>query len=146
METNNLVNAFDTITSFSDFNASDGYKTNSAYTVNQRFIIPNIAYYHRIGGARVRLNIDNIRIIKQIETVNKSLHDFIGLNPNTIDLSKEVNNNKILWGKWHEWGLFNIRFYKKGTAHFEFKNKSVWILFNKKVAELKGWNTNNLNI
>ena len=43
------------------------------------------------------------------------------------------------WGQWYCWGFFNIRAYKKGTMHFEFQNESTWQLFNRKVAEIRGW-------
>lgn len=43
------------------------------------------------------------------------------------------------WGKWHDWGFFRVRGYKKGTMHFEFKDESIWALFNQKVAEIRGW-------
>lgn len=43
------------------------------------------------------------------------------------------------WGKWHDWGFFRVRGYKKGTMHFEFKDENVWALFNQKVAEIRGW-------
>lgn len=42
-------------------------------------------------------------------------------------------------GKWFEWDYFNIRCYKKGTVHFEFKDEKVWAMFNHRVAKLKGY-------
>ena len=55
------------------------------------------------------------------------------------DLQDFVDKNKLEWGKWHEWGFFRIRGYKKNTMHFEFIDDKVLDLFNYKVAELKGW-------
>lgn len=43
------------------------------------------------------------------------------------------------WGKWVEWGFFRVRGYKKGTMHFEFIDENVWEMFNRRVAEIKGW-------
>lgn len=43
------------------------------------------------------------------------------------------------WGDWHEWGFFNVRGYKKGTMHFEFRDEKVWEDFNRRVAKIKGW-------
>ncbi len=43
------------------------------------------------------------------------------------------------WGQWYDWGFFRIRGYKKGTMHFEFRDEKVWELFNRRVAEIKGW-------
>lgn len=45
----------------------------------------------------------------------------------------------IDYGKWYETEFFMIKCFKKGTIHFEFKDKDVWGRFNQKVAELKGF-------
>lgn len=48
---------------------------------------------------------------------------------------------KLEWeyGKWFDWGFFNVRHYKKGTYHFEFKSDEVWAKFNQHVARIKGY-------
>ena len=48
---------------------------------------------------------------------------------------------KLEWdyGKWFDWGFFQVRHYKKGTYHFEFKDEKVWADFNQRVAKLKGY-------
>lgn len=43
------------------------------------------------------------------------------------------------WGQWTDWDFFEFRCYKKGTIHFKFKDLDVWALFNRKVAEIKGF-------
>lgn len=43
------------------------------------------------------------------------------------------------FGKWYDWGFFEVKGFKKGTMHFKFKDKKVWELFNRKVAEAKGY-------
>jgi hypothetical protein len=43
------------------------------------------------------------------------------------------------WGVWYEWGFFKVKAFKKGTMHLTFKDKKVWELFNRKVAEAKGF-------
>lgn len=44
------------------------------------------------------------------------------------------------FGKWISWNeFFNVRGYKKGTMHFEFKDSKVLELFNKEYARIKGW-------
>ncbi|HEY5501321.1 MAG TPA: DUF4942 domain-containing protein [Candidatus Humimicrobiaceae bacterium] len=43
------------------------------------------------------------------------------------------------WGQWVDWGFFRVRGYKKGTMHFEFKDDRVLEMFNRRVAEIKGW-------
>ena len=60
------------------------------------------------------------------------------------DLEKNGNKYEIVtvegeWGQWYDWGFFRVRGYKKGTMHFEFIDEKVWELFNRRVAEIKGW-------
>lgn len=42
------------------------------------------------------------------------------------------------YGKWYEWGFFELKAFKKGTLHMKFKDKKVWEMFNRAVAEIKG--------
>lgn len=60
-----------------------------------------------------------------------------GLERQGIKVTIEKTGNE--WGQWYEWGFFRVRGYKKGTMHFEFKDEKVWELFNRRVAEIKGW-------
>lgn len=43
------------------------------------------------------------------------------------------------YGKLFEWNYFNVRAYKKGTMHFEFKDEELWGKFNQRIAKLKGY-------
>ena len=43
------------------------------------------------------------------------------------------------FGKWYNFGFFEVKGFKKGTMHFKFKDKEVWKLFNKRVADIKGY-------
>ena len=43
------------------------------------------------------------------------------------------------WGVWYDWGFFKVKAFKKGTMHFTFKERKIWELFNRKVAEAKGF-------
>lgn len=43
------------------------------------------------------------------------------------------------FGKWYDWGFFEVKGFKKGTMHFKFKDASVWEMFNRRVAEIKGY-------
>jgi hypothetical protein len=42
------------------------------------------------------------------------------------------------FGKWHDWGFFEVKGFKKGTMHLKFKDEEVWKMFNKRVADIKG--------
>ena len=40
---------------------------------------------------------------------------------------------------WYNYGFFDVKFFKKGTAHFKFKDLNDWYLLNKAYVELKGF-------
>lgn len=44
-----------------------------------------------------------------------------------------------LFGKWYDWGFFEIRVWKRGTLHAKFKDENVWNMFNKEAAKAKGF-------
>jgi hypothetical protein len=52
---------------------------------------------------------------------------------------EKVESIPMEWGRWYEWGFFRIKGFKKGTMHFEFLDENVWMDFNRRVAEIKGW-------
>jgi hypothetical protein len=135
-----LVEAFETICGYSwkeNCTGGEGWKTNSDYVVNRKFIVPYICesewykdhVYVSFGGRAA-----------DIDDVAKALCYISGMNYNDCSkLSEFVNKTKMAWGQWYEWGFFRIRGYKKGTMHFEFADAKVWEQFNRRVAEIKGW-------
>lgn len=154
-----LVEAFDSICSFSAENSTAGekWKTNSDYMINKRFIVPNITEYEQWGSYNAYLSIREYRCpyVEQIEDVIKALCYVTGTPyERTCGLHECVNNSHIEWGKWAPMGkyvyhkdrdpeyipgFFRIRGYKKGTMHFEFADEDVWAKFNIAVAKIKGW-------
>ena len=138
---NIIVEAFDKIISFSDKNRRgvEGWKTNSAYKVNQRFIKPYVCDFdNRWPNDYLKISyssgtyIDDI--VKALCYMTATDYDEIG------NLAIFVSNRSLEWGKWYNWNkFFKIRGYKKGTMHFEFADLRVWEEFNKRVGKLKGW-------
>lgn len=55
-----------------------------------------------------------------------------------VDYSRKDKSDIPQFGQWYDWGFFRIKAFKKGTMHFEFKDKKVWETFNRKVADIKG--------
>jgi hypothetical protein len=75
-----------------------------------------------------------------VDDIVKALCFVVGMNYNDCTpLNTFCQRMAMQWGKWHEWGFFRIRGYKKGTMHFEFVDEKVWEMFNRRVAEIKGW-------
>ncbi|HZK93134.1 MAG TPA: DUF4942 domain-containing protein [Prolixibacteraceae bacterium] len=135
-----LVEAFDEICSFSSENSTAGekWKTNSDYKINRRFIKPHICRYD------TKWPKDQVDVgygsNYSLDDIVKALCYLTGTDyAATTNLGSFIDRMKCQWGQWYEWGFFRIRGYKKGTMHFEFTNDKVWELFNRRVAEIKGW-------
>ena len=135
-----LVEAFENICSFSHLNSTAGetWKTNSNYKINKRFIHPWICSYDKrwpknytYMGYSENENISDI--VKALCFITGTNHDDIPY------LTTHLNDVRIPWGQWIEWGFFRIRGYKKGTMHFEFLDQKVCDEFNLRVAAIKGW-------
>jgi predicted RNA methylase len=166
-----LVDAFDKICSFSHENseAGQGWKTNSSYKVNQKFILPwivNSEYGHlsiRYHAWEQANDMDDIvkalcyltgkKYVDLDEKGNNiskfdTLHNFVS-NTKEYDVNgkvvKESNGysdkyRRLDFGKWYKWNeFFEIRGYKKGTMHVRFIDTKVWMEFNRRVAKIKGW-------
>lgn len=150
-----LVDAFESICSFSYENstAGEGWKTNSDYMVNRRFIIPYMAGYDsRFPTMTVKSNY-SLEKWNKMEDVEKAMCFITGDKfPETYHdgIRYKFDNSNALWGEWFDCGIFfRCRAYKKGTVHFEFKDEDVWMKFNAAVAKAKGWNaigTNSKNV
>ena len=132
-----LVDAFDTICSYSADNSTAGekWKTNSNYKVNQNFIRPYMTKVGWNGEFELTYHYSD-----RMEDIVKALCHLTGTDYNaTTPLYQFINNIKPEWGKWYSWGFFEIRGYKKGTMHFKFSDIKLWERFNRRVAEIKGW-------
>ncbi len=137
-----LVEAFENICSFSSENSTAGekWKTNSNYMINKRFIVPYMTEYdNRWNSLSTYLRVNYNSQYYKISDVITALQYITGTTP-INDIYDYIRMNNLEWGKWHDCGsFFRFRGYKKGTMHFEFKDDKVWELFNRRVAEIKGW-------
>jgi len=132
-----LVDAFDTICSYSSMNSTAGekWKTNSNYKVNQNFIRPYMVKVGWHGDMDLGYSSSD-----RMEDVIKGLCYLTGTDyNNTTKLYDFINKMKPEWGKWYSWGFFEIKGYKKGTMHFRFTDVKVWERFNRQVGKIKGW-------
>jgi predicted RNA methylase len=140
-----LVEAFDLICGYSDQNKTyyEGWKTNSAYKVNKKFIIPYICEgYEWDKKPKPYVNLDRIYSdgVNKINDIYKALCHMTGSNYDHIITPRYfIHYNNLEWGKWYTVGFFRIKGYKKGTMHFQFIDDKIWETFNRQVAELKGW-------
>lgn len=135
-----LEETFDMICSFSAENSTAGekWKTNANYIVNKKFIVPYMTSYDsRYNNTHVRLSYSGNEV--KINDVVKALCYVNGV---TYDEKQSLRNfiyDGMYYGEWYEWSFFRIKAFKKGTMHFEFLDKNVWIKFNQAVAKQRGW-------
>ena len=137
-----LVEAFDHICSFSAENSTAGekWKTNANYMVNKKFIVPGVFTYEHYGTKEPYLHTGFGSYGQtQLSDVVKAL-EYITGKTEANNMFDVINYNRLEWGKWHHYGgFFRFKGFKKGTMHLEFLDEDVWMLFNRRVAEIKGW-------
>lgn len=150
-----IVEVFDKLTSYDEKNKVhyEGWKTNSAYKVNRRVILPHwvrlgiceTAHSLKTWGASFRLSsgafidddIDKVlcfitgQKFEQCLTIRRALEahfDQVG----RIRTGDAFENTC-------ESTFFHIKFWKKGTVHLEFRDLKHWELFNLRAAQGKKW-------
>lgn len=144
---NVLVEAFDKICSLSYENstAGEGWRTNTDFLINKRFIFPCITREGWNGEMCLQYGFTST----MIDDIVKALCYLTAENYNNIkrfevwvsDFNNSKNGGlKLQFGQWYEWSFFRFKGFKKGTMHFEFIDDDLWLKFNQRVAEIKGWN------
>jgi 16S rRNA A1518/A1519 N6-dimethyltransferase RsmA/KsgA/DIM1 with predicted DNA glycosylase/AP lyase activity len=114
----------------------EGWVTNSGYMLNRRFIRSYLAEVSWSGrGVNVKSyggQADEIQdLIKALCFITGRSYDEVGQPTKPAD--------GIFWpGDWYEWGFFRFKAHKKGTVHFEFKDREVWAAVNARYARIKG--------
>lgn len=172
---------FDKLTKHYDENrwGVEGWKTNSHYLINRKFIIDRMCYQDpRWYKGESKIQLDYGSSFELIEDMVKAICYITGDNyDNFCDLKTRIRykyrvflNGKYadcfdtesaleaarkaayeqgkefrfemgepIYGELFDWTYFTVRTYKKGTMHFEFKDKEVWGKFNQRVAKIKGY-------
>ncbi|MEN6304358.1 MAG: hypothetical protein ABFD96_16615, partial [Armatimonadia bacterium] len=55
-----------------------------------------------------------------------------------VGTPEHIGVNEYWPGEWYDWGFFRFRPYKKGTVHFQFKDREVWAALNARYARING--------
>lgn len=181
-----IIDVFDRLTEHYDENRYnvEGWKTNSHYLVNEKFIMPYLCGKGWHGEIEIKdyqnsnyvllddmckalcfltgTNYDTIlelrttvryryflkrdgKYIKRCSSGLYACYDKIEDAKNAQEkylnegVSVEIGEIITDWGEWFEWSFFEIKCYKKGTAHLKFKDRNTWALFNQHVARIKGY-------
>lgn len=166
--------AFDLMTRYHDGNHShyEGWKSNNAFKVNRKVIIPGYAvtWESRWGGSwsmnynrqNEWLDIDRACAMlegKRLSSPTSMKHMAKDDRPYRSSQRTVVTIYDALAGRLHELAhldkyqhyvdnvceseYFHIKFWKKGTAHLVFKDEGLWQRFNQQAALGKKWLPNN---
>lgn len=131
----------------------EGWKTNSGYMLNEKFICENVAGFNFNSDLKVKYDSyssnridDLIKVICQItgkDYLKLKEEHFTDQGINKIKFSSGNIYNFFDYvlqpNKWYDYAFFEVKFFKKGTAHFKFKNKNDWYLLNQAYGKLKGF-------
>jgi hypothetical protein len=145
-----LIEIFDKLTMHYHENRYnvEGWKTNSHYLVNKKFIL-NWVSSTEWGRAYIRYQ-GNSELVDDLvkalcyltgenyNSMNTIYHEFQSKPVGTDENGRTINEYKD-WGTWYDWTFFRVKLFKKGTGHFEFKDPDVWALFNQNIARIKGY-------
>jgi hypothetical protein len=115
----------------------EGWATNSGYMLNQRFIRPYMAELALSDPRKVRLQTYGSQW-EEIRDLIKALCFITGRAFEEVGTPERISENQYWPGDWYEWGFFLFKPYKKGTVHFEFKDREVWATLNARYARIKG--------
>ncbi|MAO65066.1 MAG: DNA methyltransferase [Balneola sp.] len=149
-----LEEAFDKITMHYHDNRYhlEGWKTNSHYLINEKFILPNVVEPGFRG--EMKFKISSWGNAEKLMDLTKALSYITGQHKETVPInqSRAQNGNLVEYDRnqkdayedldfhtKYDWGFFEVRGYKKGTLHCWFKDEKVWEMFNRRVAEIKGF-------
>lgn len=113
----------------------EGWKTNSHYLINRKFIMPYVAEKDWRGGT-VSLRIWGGQG-ELIQDLQKALCHMEGVNYDTLNGTCKFSD--LHTNEWYDWGFLRFKMFKKGTGHFEFKDAEVWARFNQHIARIKGY-------
>jgi predicted RNA methylase len=120
----NIVDYFNQFTDKNRFMVQ-GWKTNSSYMLNEKFIV-YVSYNY--GGNYNKIN-DLLKILCYL--TGKHYDDY-------KPFDRFVSDNKLTFGQEYEWGFFKIKCYQKGSVHLKFIDRNVWAILNRKYAEIVG--------
>ena len=129
--------AFDELTKYTAENRwhVEGWKTNEQYLFGQKFIVPYAAQPHIMGyGVCFKQHSDPGRSVSDLI---KALCYITGRKYEEVE-KPPAGFDRLEPGAWYEWGFFDFKLYKKGTAHFRFRDLEDWAALNGRIGKIKG--------
>lgn len=139
-----LLEVFDSATAYHEKNRIhwEGWKTNKAYKVNKRIIMPRGVEYEAEWG-HWSMNHYRVSFFNDLDKVMcwLSSRDMGAISTITDAVRDRLHacNNGEDYTEPFETTFFRVRFYKKGTLHLDFLDPFLHHEFNQRAAEGKNW-------
>ena len=137
-----VLDAFDYLTEYHKENrlVDEGWKTNDAWRVNKKFILPYVVsfewgnFYLSYSNSEKLQDIDRAMAslegkrleqvkVTIIDAIRTLIHEYQG-RASGVEVSSDY---------------FDIRIFKKGSGHFVFRDLDLWERFNIEAAKGKNW-------
>ena len=138
---NAVVDVFNIFTKYHKDNRChvEGWKTNDTWKVNRRIILP---WYVSKGWDHNYH--ENFRNDSEYSDIDKVMCYLTGIDFDYVlglggSIKDTIRKTKIGDSSEHESYFFNMRCYKKGTLHLEFKDQALWHEFNMRACAEKKW-------
>lgn len=117
----------------------EGWKSNSSYMLNKKFIINDIVS-EGFRNDGLSCSYGNIRA-ERLDDLVKVICNIRGVN---YDRIKPINlfcdsHGGLDRGVWYQWCFFKIKVFKKGTMHLVFVSEDDWFAINQAYGKLKGF-------
>lgn len=113
----------------------DGWRTNDCFKVGKKVIIPFNGFDDWYNAFKSYKVITQFRDIEKVfNFLDCGRTDWEGDVQRIFDEVERTGNTKKVETKY-----FYVTFYKKGTAHFEFKDEKLLEKFNLFAGQMKGW-------
>lgn len=133
-----VLEAFEKITQYSEKNRSPfRWKTNSAYMVADKFILPNVLDNSSYSGLSLHYGRWGRELLDDIDRAlcMVSGKNFADISTTANAISKWCRDKMLP----EESEFFTFKCFFKGSAHFKFKDEKIRMEFNRRACEKKGW-------
>lgn len=117
----------------------NGWKTNKAYKINKKVIIP-LNGFRDLQYSWGRYKPTDYQVLNKLKDIEKVFNYLDDGKTEEVDMQQELKMAEHYGEtKKIELKYFYITFYKKGTCHIEFKNMELLKKFNLFGSQRKGW-------
>lgn len=120
----------------------EGWKTNSGYMLNKKFIIESVLSSY---GRGLEIGYDT-HSGRKMDDLVKVMCSLTGNDYNNYSTFHRINYSQtheklyeIQPNTWYEWAFFEFKVFKKGSMHLKFKNIDDWYVLNQAYGKLKGF-------